>query len=396
LEEILGVHRSVGFLSQTLQQAGEVAAAQNQKLSPPQPVLGEADEIFQGHQPCLTVVDGRSFLVLQLSPQPSRDATTWGVSFLELQEQGIEFQDIACDGALGIRSGVEQAGLSIPLRWDLFHVIREAHRLARRLETAAYRAMEQTEKVRRAEAEAHAPKRRRGRPLKVNQSLIQAQQHEQTAIDRYDLFVWLQRELRAVLEPWTSTCTLTCPTHAQQTLEVVVTLLQELGDAHISQYAQTIQAQQEELLAPLRWVVTQLMPWRQAIDPKQEALIIWAFKHRHTLEIEDPTQGFPQDQHPLVNAFWETLSLFHRSSSLAESLHSWLRPYLQVHRGMPPWLMALLQLYWNHHRFQRGIRKGNTPLELAGVNEGSSWSEVLDHLLEDQEQQPIHTQRKAA
>ncbi|MBE7470763.1 MAG: hypothetical protein HS114_16635 [Anaerolineales bacterium] len=57
----------------------------------------------------------------------------------------------------------------------------------------------------------------------------------------------------------------------------------------------------------------------------------------------------------------ETLGLFHRSSSLAESLHSWLRPHLQTHRGMPQWLLPLLQLFWNHHQFERGKRSGSSP-----------------------------------
>jgi hypothetical protein len=64
--------------------------------------LGEVDEIFQGRHPCLTVVDGRTFAVLQLSPQKSRDADTRGVSFLQLQERGIQFADVALDGARGI------------------------------------------------------------------------------------------------------------------------------------------------------------------------------------------------------------------------------------------------------------------------------------------------------
>jgi len=50
---------------------------------------------------------------LQLSPQKSRDA----VSFLQLQERGIQFADVALDGA---RGGVKQAGLTVPLRPDLF------------------------------------------------------------------------------------------------------------------------------------------------------------------------------------------------------------------------------------------------------------------------------------
>jgi hypothetical protein len=97
LELLLRKCRSVGFIDQTLQQAGLVAAEQNAGLSLPSPVPGEADEIFQGRQPCLTVVDRQSFLVLRLSPEQGRDATTWGSTFLDLEAQGVRFQDIACD-----------------------------------------------------------------------------------------------------------------------------------------------------------------------------------------------------------------------------------------------------------------------------------------------------------
>ena len=61
---------------QTLQTAGTAAMAYNASIPVPQPVLAEADEIFQGRQPALTVVDGRSFLVLNLSPAEARDGTS--------------------------------------------------------------------------------------------------------------------------------------------------------------------------------------------------------------------------------------------------------------------------------------------------------------------------------
>ena len=85
LELLLQTPRSVGYISQTLTRLGAQAAVQNAVLRVPLPVLAEADEIFQGRQPCLTVVDGRSFLVLNLALAAARDGTTWGVAFLDLQ-----------------------------------------------------------------------------------------------------------------------------------------------------------------------------------------------------------------------------------------------------------------------------------------------------------------------
>ena len=105
-------------------------------------------------------------------------------------------------------------------------------------------------------------------------------------------------------------------------------------------------------------------------------------RHRRALQIDvDDLDDVPAD---VARALWAALELFHRASSLAESLHSWLRPHLHAHKGMPDWLLPLLQLFWNHHTFQRGKRKGQSPLELAGVEQPRSWTEVLDLLVQRQ------------
>ena len=175
LNLILGVARSVGYISETLTKAGEQATVYNLGITVPLPILGEADEIFQGRKPCLTLVDGRSFLVLNLTPAESRDGTTWGVTYLDLVERGIQFHDLACDGGTGLRAGVREAELAIPLRSDLFHILQDAHRLTRRLEGAAYKAIETAERARRADLEARGIIRRRGRRLKIKVPLPQAE-----------------------------------------------------------------------------------------------------------------------------------------------------------------------------------------------------------------------------
>ena len=103
---ILGVSRSVGYISQKLTVVGEEARRYNLGVTVPLPILGEADEIFQGRKPCLTVVDGRSFLVVNLTLAEARDGTTWGLTYLDMMGRGIEFQDLVCDGGTGLRVGV--------------------------------------------------------------------------------------------------------------------------------------------------------------------------------------------------------------------------------------------------------------------------------------------------
>ena len=102
-----------------------------------------------------------------------------------------------------------------------------------------------------------------------------------------------------------------------------------------------------------------------------------------------PEQVLPTSQQNLVVAIWNALSLFHRSSSLAESLHSWLRPYLQVHRGMPAWLLPLLQLVWNHHVFQRGKRQGKSPMEWTGLEKVPALSSLFKWLADPQKPLPV-------
>lgn len=363
LKLFLGVEKSVGFISETLQAVGAAAKSYGEQMTFPQPILGEADEIFQGSRPCLTVVDGRSFAVLTLRPAQTRDALTWGVTFLDLEAQGIEFHDLASDGARGIRAGLREAGLEVPLRPDLLHLIRDAHDVTKRLERRAFDAIETARRARRAEREAQAPTRRRGAPLKVDLSRTEAEEQEMAALVQFDLWRWLFHEARRALEPTTPDGHLMETQTVRATLETAATLLLEFDVDDVSDFARSLLDHCEELLAPLVWLEDELAPWHETLDPDDEQLILWAWRHREALAVDIETD-FPAALQPAAQAYWKALSLFHRASSLAESLHSWLRPHLQAHRGTPDWLLPLLQVFWNHHRFPpRGDAKRNVASE---------------------------------
>ena len=380
LRLLMGVERSVGYISQTLRRAGEQAKLQNRGIRVAQPVLGEADEIFQGRKPCLTLVDGRSFLALNLTAAPCRDATAWGLTYLEQVERGIQFHDLACDGGTGLRAGVKEAGLAIPLRWDLFHLLRDARRLTRRLEAAAYKAITTAERARRADMEAQGLIRRRGPRLKIDVSLNQAEIDEEQAIYLFDCWCWLLSEARQVLEPITPSHAIVSVIHTEETLETAIALLNELDQPQITAFADDLARKMTELLSPLAWLEDHLAPQLAPLDTQTQAFLIWTWQQRHSLAI-DIEADIPERLQPVAHAVWESLDLFHRSSSLAESLHSWLRPYLQIHRGMPDWLLPLLQIFWNHHVFERGKRAGSSPLELAGVEDAPSLGEVFHQLV---------------
>jgi hypothetical protein len=383
LDLLLGIQRSTGYISQKAQQLGAAALEYTQNLRLPISVLAEADEIFQGQQPCLTLVDGRSFLVLSLSAQEHRDKTTWGCILLDVQSQGVHLVDVASDGALGIQAGVREVSLKIPLRPDLFHLLREAHRVGQRLENRAYQALELAERARKAQIEQNQPKRRKGAPLKVKLALPEAEAQEGQAIEALDAWEWLLSEIRQALEPLDPQGRIASAQQARQTILTALELLETLNHATVREFTNSLTEKLADLLAPIAWLEQALAFWREGLTPETEKLILWAWQHQKELGISFE-QVLPAPYQDTVCAFWNALSLFHRSSSLAESLHSWLRPYLQVHRGMPKWLLPLLQLVWNHHVFQRGKRRGKSPMEWAGLNHAPALSTLFDYLTNSQ------------
>jgi hypothetical protein len=294
-----------------------------------------------------------------------------------LVDQGVVFQDLAADGARGIRAGLRDAELAVPLRPDLFHLLRDGKKVQNRLEKVAYKAIRSAEKTIRAEREASQTTKRPGRPLKVDLTAAEACQQETQAIATYDNFCWLLAEVRQALEPSTVFHHLQDPHQAQQTLETAIELIQTLPGNSITDFAQQLHDHLDELLAPLHWLSETLAPWRKNLPADLEAWILACWRHglHHLATI--PTQW-----QKTATAIWDALALFHRSSSLAESLHSWLRPYLSIHRGMPDWLLPLLQLFWNHHVFSRGKRAGKSPLQLAGVNDAPSLASAFDSLFD--------------
>jgi hypothetical protein len=265
--------------------------------------------------------------------------------------------------------------LAVPLRPDLFHLLRDGKKLQNRLEKAAYKAIRIAEKAMRAEQEANQTTRRQGRPLKVGLTTEEASQQVSQAIATHDNFCWLLAEVRQALAPITSFHRLQDPHQAQQTLETAIELIQTLPGKSIPDFALQLQDHLDELFAPLRWLHETLAPWCKNLPDGLEAWILASWQNGlHHLET------IPAQWRKTASAIWDALALFHRSSSLAESLHSWLRPYLSIHRGMPDWLFPLLQLFWNHHVFSRGKRAGKSPLLLAGVKDAPSLANAFDHL----------------
>jgi hypothetical protein len=243
----------------------------------------------------------------------------------------------------------------------------------------AYQAMHQAERARRLEQEKHMKQRRKGRPMKPKMEFSQALAEETSAIAQYDQWNWLLQQTRQALEPFSPENTLQSSENARTTLVAAAELFTTLAHADITAFAEHLLEKLDELVAPLAWLEAALTPLLAQMTTPPQAFLLWAWQNPQTQNL-DIERHFPAPLQALVSLCCTILGSFHRSSSLAESLHSWMRPHLQAHRGMPTWLLPMLQMVWNHHPFQRGKRKGKSPLEWANIPETLTLNQVFDLL----------------
>lgn len=122
----------------------------------------------------------------------------------------------------------------------------------------------------------------------------------------------------------------------------------------------------------------ELAPWTTALGEETVALIGWGWWHRHGLgltTLAEAVAAFPVAPDEGVRAVWTALDGAHRGSSLVECVNSLLRPHLLVHRGADSALggLDLLACYFNHRVFSRGKRRGQSPLQLAGLPDSGDW-----------------------
>ena len=89
---------------------------------------------------------------MQTSIENHRDADTWGVRLLELQDQGFQPEATVADAGRGIRAGQALAMPETPCRGDVFHILQTVQSLATFLENRAYATITATADLERKKA----------------------------------------------------------------------------------------------------------------------------------------------------------------------------------------------------------------------------------------------------
>ena len=145
----------------------------------------------------LVGVDLESTYCYLLEGVEHRDADTWALALMELQEQGLQLQRSVADGGQGIRAGQRMLWPDVPCDYDHFHALQETKRLATFLENRAYQQMNAREQLERKMARAHS----KGQGRQFSGRLGQARQQETQAVELADEVAWLLCWLREDILP---------------------------------------------------------------------------------------------------------------------------------------------------------------------------------------------------
>jgi len=388
--DLLDVKLSVGTVHNIVRAAIDQARPYNlgQNLAPVD--IAGLDEIFQNRQPVLVGADIASTYCFLLSREDHRDADTWAIRLLELQERGLAPRATIADFGTGIRAGQQLAMPGVPCRGDVFHAEQEVTQLVTYLENRAYDALATQYKLQHKKTKMQRQARRNQvRPLqalgrKVSLATQAAAKAVAVADDVAVLARWLRYDIFAVSGlPYADRCTLFDFILAElqarehlypQRIGPVCTLLKNHRDellAFADQLDQDLANLAAEFQLPLT-IVRELLDL-QALDERRPQR--W--------QKEAPLrQQLRHHFYPLQEAVRDLADHAVRASSVIENINSRLRGYFFLRRQLGSNYLVLLQFFLNHRRFLRSEhpeRVNQSPAELLTKETHPHWLEMLGY-----------------
>jgi hypothetical protein len=383
--DLLGVMLSLGTVHNIVQDAVAKARPHNLGQNLANIDISALDELFQSRQPVLVGCDVASTYCFLLSLENQRDATTWGVRLLELQERGFAPKATIADFGTGLRAGQELALSGTPCRGDIFHVLLEVTPLVTYLENRAYDALEARHRLDLKKA----AKAKQGKSaVPVGQKLRHARLAETRCVALADdiavLAHWLHYDIFAVSGlPYADRCAL---------FDFIVAELkarEHLCPHRLKPVRKLLQNQRAELLAfaaQLDLDLTTLAEEFQVpIDLVRELLDMQILDQRnpHRWHKEAVLRQKLRDRfRSLSEAVQDLADDTVRASSVIENLNSRLRAYFFLRRHLGSDYLVLLQFFLNHRRFLRSEhpeRVDKSPAELLTGETHPHWLEMLGY-----------------
>ncbi|HEX3641887.1 MAG TPA: transposase [Ktedonobacteraceae bacterium] len=377
LEELMGVHLSLGAISAIIHQAGQAAQEQLKRCLPAGKRALALDEQYGNERGkgYLNIVDVRSWVVVASIPPVAVDAESWTLLLWDLQEQGVQWDSMVSDGGKAIQCALEYVTPESIHQRDVWHVLHECQKVQGRIDRAVKELQEQTPKVERNANRVAAGQKPRGRNPKTDPLAHghDVQRMEYIARSLKYLTCQLQRLLGVVVLKDQS---ILDSRERQEELDTLLELFFELCE----EAPQSVKKEIEGLLRHVQGALAGLTGFCPALDSVQELavsqlgeeachLIGWAWLHRAILgpQAKQLAASFPPAWQPTVLTLLSAWDQAARASSAVENWHSILRPHLAVHRALTASVLAILALWHNHRVAPRGLHKGQSPLMRAGL-----------------------------
>lgn len=352
------------------------------------------DEIYGNnrHGGYLSVVDTASLAVWAAAGPLPVDGESWTLLLWLVQEQGVRLAATVHDGGAALQAGVSAGVPTAQHGRDVWHLFHRCAQVQGRLDRRVAEETTRLATVERQAARLAEGQRPRGRTPKTDVGAQTATLAQATRTA--DNVRYLSQELRQLLEVVVldHRGVLAAATRRQD-FDAVLGLLAEVQ-------ATTLPAQQAEVTG-LRRQFTQALPgllaFTETLDAVQRdlatvlgadglALVGWAWQRRAILgpTTDDLIAGLAPAWRPAARVLLTAWEGAVRASSAAETWHSLLRPHLAVHRTVSNGLLALLVVWHNHRVFQRGRRRGQSPLHLSGLTDApTDWLVALGYPPDD-------------
>lgn len=383
--DLFGVHMAVGTVHNILRDAVTKARPYNRRQNLANVNIGALDELFQTRHPVLVGADVASTYCFLLSMEEHRDAVTWGVRLLELQERGFAPKATIADFGTGIRAGQKLAMPDVPCRGDVFHALCEVTALVSYLENRAYETITTAGKLERKKTKTQQQGKR---SQAVGRKAAAAGRAETQAVTLADdialLACWLHYDIFAVSGlAYTDRCAL---------YDFILTELkarEQLCPHRIGPIHTLLKNHRSELLAFASQLDREVVKLAEEFQVPE--LII-----RAVLDLQRLDEGQPRywrevallqrklhhDFYRISEAVQEMADQVVRASSVIENLNSRLRSYFFLRRQLGSDYLELLQFFLNHRRFLRSEhaeRVGKSPAELLTGVEHPHWLEMLGY-----------------
>jgi hypothetical protein len=383
--DLLGVKMSVGTVHNIVRDAVAKARPHNLQQHLANVRIGAHDEIFQSRQPVLVGSDAASTYCYLLSMEEHRDADTWAIRLLELQERGLAPDATIADFGQSLRAGQQLAMPAVPCRGDVFHALHTMGPLVTYLENRAYDAIAAQDKLERKKTKIKRQGCSTGSLARQTYLANQAEAKAVALADDVALLVrWLRHDVFAVSGlPYADRRDL------YDFLIAELKAREALCAHRLSPICRFLENQRDNLLAFAVQLDQDLATlgeeFQVSVDSVRELLDVL------TLDEHD-LRRWPQQaalQQKLHDRFWGLSKAVQnladrtvRASSVIENLNSRLRNYFFLRRHLGPDYLALLQFFLNHRRFARSEhveRVGKSPTELLTGQPHPHWLEMLGY-----------------